>query len=98
MEQIRYHPLVEADTEGTVKVPMFVTTDEKMVENSHSLYLKEIIPHYYRLISNNYDSDLMSGNFEIRCPFCGATLKQICSPKNNHKLGLYVCKKCGLND
>ena len=98
MQEIKYHHLVDADTEGTVKVPLFATCDEGMVKNSHSLYMQEYMPHYFRLISNNCDPDRLSGEFEIRCPVCGTALKQVCGPLDNHKLGLYVCDRCRAND
>lgn len=46
IQKIRYHPLVDANSEGTEKVPMFLTTDPKGVR---SMYLEEMIPGYFRL-------------------------------------------------
>ena len=48
IQKIRYHPLVDANSEGTEKVPMFLTTDPKGVR---SMYLEEMIPGYFRLYS-----------------------------------------------
>lgn len=49
MTKYKYHPLVDSDTDGREKVPMFFSTDEKAVAKSHELYLAEIVLHYYRL-------------------------------------------------
>lgn len=51
MQMIRYHPLIDGDTDGLEKVPMFLSTDEKTVRQNSKMYLSEIIPHYYRLYS-----------------------------------------------
>ena len=48
MEYIKYHPLVDADTDGTEKVPMFFSTDESVVVSTHGLYLEEIVHRIYR--------------------------------------------------
>ena len=53
MEEIRYYPLVDATTDGKVKVPMFHTTSKNTVEETHKFYLEEMIPYYYRLYVSN---------------------------------------------
>ena len=53
MEYIRYHPLLDCDTDGVEKVPMFFSADEDTVRKSHSMYLVECIPHTYRLVATN---------------------------------------------
>ena len=47
-KEIRYHPLIDDDTEGTEKVPLFVTSN---TEGIHSMYLSEMILGYFRLRS-----------------------------------------------
>ncbi len=32
MQMIRYHPLIDGDTDGLEKVPMFLSTDKETVE------------------------------------------------------------------
>lgn len=98
MEHIKYHPLVDADTDGTVKVPLFAAMDESMVKNSHSLYLQEYMPHYFRLISNNCDPDRLSGEFEIRWPCLRNCTQAGLRSTEQPKLGLYVCDRCRAND
>ena len=93
MDEIRYHPLVDCDTEGSVKVSMFCTTDEAAVKKPHSLYLQEIVPHYFRLYANNTNRKL-SKEFDTHCPVCGSNLKRIGNSVDDHKLGLYRCMKC----
>jgi len=52
MEDIKYHPLVDADPEGTVRVPMFCTADRKAMEH-HRFYLEECM-HQQRLLRYSY--------------------------------------------
>ena len=94
LEKIKYHPLVDADTDGTVKVPMFCSTDGETIKKVHSLYLREIVPDYFSLFSNKADNKRASGQFEIHCPTCGKKLRQIGGPIDQNKLGLYVCDHC----
>ena len=52
MCDIKYYPLVDCDTDGTDKIAMFVSTDKEMIEAVHSMYLAEVVPHFYRLYCN----------------------------------------------
>ena len=91
MEYIKYHPLVDADTDGTEKVPMFFSTDESVVASTHGLYLEEIVHRIYRLKSV---SSLSGEDFKIHCPNCGCIMDIISSPMDAHKRSLYACPKC----
>ena len=51
MQMIRYHPLIDGDTDGLEKVPMFLSTDKETVRQNSRMYLSEIISNYYRLYS-----------------------------------------------
>lgn len=94
MEQSKYHPLVDCDTEGTEQVPMFCSTDANVISNHHKLYLEEIIDGYYRLIASNRHSKNQALAYSIHCPSCGAIMKTLSLPLNEHKLCLYTCSKC----
>lgn len=91
-QKIRYHPLVDANPEGTEKVPMFLTTDPKGVR---SMYLEEMIHGYYRLYSKEPVDKVAGSRLKIRCPQCGSDLMQIAGNSNETKLGLYTCDRCG---
>ena len=92
--EIRYHPLIDADSEGMEKVPLFLSTDEDIVKNSHSMYLTEIISNYYRLYSKGVVNHKNSNRFRIHCPLCGSNLMQISLAYDTTRLGLYTCDRC----
>jgi len=91
IQKIRYHPLVDANSEGTEKIPMFLTTDPKGVR---SMYLVEMIPGYFRLYSKEPVSTGASDKLMIRCPQCGSNLMEIAKSSSTTKLGLYTCDRC----
>lgn len=47
MQKIKYYPLIDRDSTGMVKTPMFFSDDEDTVRQSHEMYLQEIVPQYY---------------------------------------------------
>ena len=97
MQTIRYHPLVDMDSDGTEKVPLFMSTEESMIRQSHKLYLSEVVPSYYRLHSTEPMSTQSSARLAIHCPMCGKALRQIAANVNNYKHGLYTCDRCSHN-
>ena len=80
MQMIRYHPLIDGDTDGLEKVPMFLSTDKETVRQNSRMYLSEIISNYYRL----YSKEPMSQN----------VLRQMAQNHDANKLGLYTCDRC----
>lgn len=86
MQMIRYHPLIDGDTDGLEKVPMFLSTDKETVRQNSRMYLSEIISNYYRLYSKEPMSQNATDSIEIHCPLCGAVLKTmmqinlVCTP------------------
>lgn len=42
MMKTRYHPLIDRDTEGNDKYPMFFTDDETTAASGHGWYLEEM--------------------------------------------------------
>ena len=56
MQTIRYHPLIDGDTDGREKVPLFFSTDGETILQNSKLYLSEIIPNHYRLYSKESKS------------------------------------------
>ncbi len=91
IQKIRYHPLGDANSEGTEKVPRFLTTDPKGVR---SMYLEEMIPGYFRLYSKEPVSIRTSDRLMIHCPQCGRGLMKIAKNYSTTKLGLYTCDRC----
>ena len=94
MQMIRYHPLIDGDTDGMEKVPMFLSTDGETVRQNSKLYLSEIIPNHYRLYSKESKSRRETDKMIIHCPLCGYTLIQVIENYDTNKLGLYICDRC----
>ncbi|MDY6212370.1 hypothetical protein [Hornefia butyriciproducens] len=94
MQDIKYHPLIDCDSDGTEKVPMFFCTDEKTIRQEHKMYLEEIIPEYYRLRSVKGMSASDAEKLIIHCPCCGKAMTAIVKARDNHNLGLYNCPEC----
>lgn len=94
MEYIKYHPLVDADTDGTVKTPMFCTTDQDTVTEHHKLYLEEIVPYHFRLCASQPTKAEKVADLDIRCPYCGATLETISASTDGFRLTLLICDRC----
>lgn len=91
MTEIRYYPLINCDSEGTEKVAMIPTPDGNTVKSRSGMWLEEMIPHHFRLYTQNSSFD---DPFNIRCPRCGSALKRISRSTNEAKHGLYVCSAC----
>ena len=90
-QEIRYHPLIDSDTEGTEKVPLFLTTN---ADGIRSMYLSEMIPGYFRLRSKEPVSLRESDELVIHCPMCGGHLRKMTKSNNVTELGLYTCDRC----
>ena len=96
MTNIKYYPLIDCDSEGMDKVPMFFSKNEAAVRKNHGMYLKKIVSKYYRLCSVGGVSAEDTQRHTIHCLYCGKTMKQIALPKSTHRLGLYCCPDCNL--
>ena len=94
MTEIRYYPLIDCDTEGTEKMAMIPAPNSAAVQAQSQMWLEEMLPHYFRLYTQNSSS---SDTFNIRCPRCGTVLKRISGDINETKRGLYVCDSCAMN-
>lgn len=92
MREPRYYPLIDMDTDGTEKVPMFFSMNEADIRRHHEFYLEEIIPGSLRLISR--DGKALPENASVRCPRCGAKMKTIGSATNRERQNLYTCRSC----
>lgn len=94
MQMIRYHPLIDGDTDGMEKVPMFLSTDGETIRQNSKLYLSEIIPNHYRLYSKESKNRGETDKMIIHCPLCGDTLRQVIENYDANKHGLYICDRC----
>ena len=93
---IRYHPLIERDTDAHEYAPLFVTTDETAVRRAHSYYLEEFVNGYYRLCSGKAQALPDGGMMSIACPVCGSRLENITTGKHTPGQALYVCRSCSI--
>ena len=94
MSDIKYHPLINADTHGTEKNPMFCVTDEELVKRRHKLYLEELVPRVYRLCSTQDLTAEEASAFIIHCPLCGRDMKAVSGSVDGKRHALYECPSC----
>ena len=92
MTEILYYPLIDCDAKGTEKAAMIPTPHEGTVRAQAGMWLEEMIPHHFRLCSQN--SNRPADTYHIRCPRCGKALKRIGADINETRHGLYVCSAC----
>jgi len=92
MTDIVYYPVVDCNTEGTVKTALLASLNGTAIKANSRMWLVEMVPNYFRLYAacDYHTTDL----FAIRCPRCGKDLKRIGLPVDNKHLGLYECRAC----
>lgn len=95
MTDILFHPLVDRDTDGRDKSPLFCTPDRGKVVRTSALYLEELVPQRYRLIAREEHTVQQASAYRIHCPICGAMMRAISRPADKHRLSLYECPECG---
>ena len=94
MTDILFHPLVNRDTDGKDKSPLFCAPDREKVARTSALYLEELVPQRYRLIAREEHTVQQAGAYTIHCPSCGAAMRAISRPVDKHRLSLYECPEC----
>ena len=94
MEHTRYYPVIDCDSEGSVKAALFPCYSERTVRNHHRLWLEESIPDQYRLVCKVPGESRMKKDSTIRCPKCNTDMKLAVPSANDYKLGVYICPVC----
>ena len=94
MEQTRYYPVIDCDTEGIVKAALFPCYSEKTVSRNHRMWLEESIPQHYRLCCKNSFDKRATGDIQIHCPKCSTVMQKVLPVTNGHRLGVYICPAC----
>ncbi len=94
MDFSKFYPLVDCESDGTEKVPMFFAKDEHSVAQRNEFYLAEVIPHHYRLCTGTALAYDLPRTAAIHCPYCGTPMRAVVPAVDIHKLSLYVCPKC----
>ena len=51
MTDVLYHPLIDRDTDGLDKSPLFCSPNREKVAGTAALYLEELVPKRYHLIA-----------------------------------------------
>lgn len=90
MNEMKYFPLVDGDTEGNTKIPMFPVNDEQKVADRFNAYLEEIVAYRFRMNKKKGHHK----NHIVHCPYCGKEMTCI-SPEDGHTLNAYYkCEFC----
>ena len=92
--KIRYHPLVDGDTEGAEKYPLFSTEDEMSAKTGYRYYLEEMIPRVYTLCQGRKLTNRKEENFSVCCPRCGKAMDRISFGKETRQRPMYMCRAC----
>lgn len=87
MFELIYYPLIDMESSGVCKAPMFPCKDRDIIEKHHSTYLEEFLPRRFRL-HNKENSNV---NFNVRCPYCGKQLHCISPTDEYMPTALYSC-------
>lgn len=90
----RYYPLVDMDTSGTIKVPMFPAQDYKKALRKSNFALGETAHNRYRLIAVTEHAMRDYYSYDIRCPKCGMTMEMTEPHEGEYVLAEYTCKIC----
>ena len=94
MTDILFHPLIDRDTDGKDKSPLFASPDREKVAGISALYLEELVPRLYRLVAREAHSAEQADAYSIHCPICGTAMRAISRPADKHRLSLYECQNC----
>ena len=94
MTDVLYHPLIDRDTDGLDKSPLFCSPNREKVAGIAALYLEELVPKRYRLIAREAHTTRQASAYRIHCPICGAVMRAISRPSDKHRLSLYECPEC----
>ena len=87
----RYYPLVDMDSTGTIKVPMFPANDYKTALRKSNFALGEVAHNRYRLIAVTPHAMRDYLSYDIRCPKCGMTMEVTEPHEGEYVLAEYTC-------
>lgn len=95
MYEVKFYPLVDMDSGGTEKVPMFGGAISEDGAQRHDLCLMEVVSHHYCLCSKAPLTRDADSGWNIHCPLCGQVMRPISTPASACSRSLYRCPKCG---
>ena len=99
------YKLHKMNQDGTALHPSSTSYTDKYAEENLDLYLRSKLvqneagkfSNVYRLHAGKPHTIEMALAYDIGCPECGKTLKQVGRCMDTHKLGLYRCPNCDRN-
>lgn len=90
--------------DGDYLTPLHSWVTEEYVSKTHDLWLREYLIkdekedgkfyHRYRLMAKHPHNIEMALAYDIKCPHCNSTLKQVGRCLTSTELGEYACKHC----
>ena len=85
-----------------ILTPTHSSYSDEYAQSMCDLYLSDHIERneqgelrrYYRLHARDWHTPEMALAYDIKCPQCGAILKQVARQNSGTELGLYTCRVC----
>lgn len=79
MQMIRYHPLIDGDTDGLKRYRCFYQQTRKQYGRTVECTCRRLFPIITGFIKIEPMSQNATDSIEIHCPLCGAVLRQMAS-------------------
>jgi len=94
MENFRYYPVIDCDSEGKEKAALFPCYNKETVSRHHRVWLEELVPNHYRLCAREAYDKRTYGFVALHCPKCNGKMDKVIPITDGHRLGLFICPKC----
>lgn len=96
------YPLTKLNKQGTLLHPQHTFNSDEYTRSTSALYLTEEfsrdayynVSKQYRLHAREPHNDDMALVYDIQCPHCSHTMKQVGHTLNYYDLGAYKCPFC----
>lgn len=98
------YPLHANKKDRNILTPSRSMNTEECIARTYDLWLREYLVkdekdgdkfnHRYRLVAKQPHSIEMALTYDIQCPRCSGTMKQVGRCLNSTELGEYACKQC----
>jgi hypothetical protein len=94
MTKIKYYPVIDCNSDGTVKAALFPVYSEDIIRRCHGLWLTEVMPNRYSLRSTDKGRERLNDPFKLKCPKCSSVMRLIATGTSENRHGLYSCSSC----
>jgi len=88
------YPLIDVDSKGLHKRPLFTANTEQVIRGSNDFYLSEESCNHYRLHAKRPHRMIDYMAYSIACPKCGKAMNAVASHEDMHRLAVYSCSRC----